>query len=108
MFIDPLVIALSLAMLLILITGGALITSLISTGKLYRHLQLRHLSSKPGAPPDHAGKNLFIRSVIVLEFIITFVLLSNLVLISRQTSFAMSRQLGASSQEAIHLHHLHR
>ncbi|MBE9517371.1 MAG: ABC transporter permease, partial [Bacteroidetes bacterium] len=108
MFKDPMVVVLSLSLLLILIIGGALITSIISTGKLYRHLQHRHLSSKPGTPPDHAGKNLFIRSVIVLEFIITFVLLSNLIMISRQTSFAMSQQLGASSQEAIHLPSLHR
>jgi len=108
MFRDPMVVALSLSLLLIFIIGGALITSIISTGKLYRHLQLRHLSSKPGTPPDHAGKNLFIRSVIVLEFIITFVLLSNLILIARQTNYAMTQQLGASSQEAIHLHSLHR
>lgn len=108
MFKDPMVIILSLSLLLILIVGGALITSLISTAKLYRHLQLRHLSSKPGPPPDHAGKNLFIRSVIVLEFIITFVLMSNLILISKQTHFAMSQQLGASSQNAIHLASLHR
>jgi len=108
MFKDPMLVVVSLSLLLILIIGGALITSIISTGKLYRYIQLRHLSSKPGTPPDHAGKNLFIRSVIVLEFIITFVLLSNLIMISRQTSFAMSQQLGASSQEAIHLHSLHR
>jgi len=108
MFGDPMVLILPLALLLILIIAGALITSLISTGKLYRHLQIRHLSSKPGAPPDQSGRNLFIRSVIVLEFIITFVLVSNLILISHQTSFAMDQQLGASRQEAIHLHHLHR
>jgi len=108
MFKDPAVIVLSHSILLILIIAGALITSVISTEKLYRHLQLRYLSSKPGTPSDHSGKNLFIRSVIVLEFIITFVLVSNLILISRQTSYAMSRQLGASSQEAIHLHSLHR
>jgi len=106
MFKDPMVIVLSLSLLLVLITGGALITSISSTGKLYRHLQLRHLSSKSGSPPDHTGRNLFIRSVIVLEFIITFVLLSNLILIARQTSFAMSQQLGASTQDAIHLHSL--
>jgi len=108
MFKDPSVIVISLLVLLILITGGALITSFISTGKLYRHLQVRHLSSKPGAPPVHSGKNLFIRAVIVIEFIITFVLLSNLFLIARQTSFAMTQQLGASSPEAIHLPSLHR
>ncbi|RLD91501.1 MAG: hypothetical protein DRJ29_14005 [Bacteroidetes bacterium] len=108
MFKDPVVIVLSLSMLFVLITGGALITSLTSTGKLYRYLQLKHLSSKPGVQSDQTGKNLFIRSVIILEFIITFVLLSNLIMIARQTSFAMTQQLGASSQEAIHLHSLHR
>jgi len=108
MFKDPTVVVLSLSLLLILIAAGALITSISSTGKLYRHLQIKFLSSKPGSPPDNTGKNLFIRSVIVLEFIITFVLLSNLILIARQTSYAMTQQLGASSQEAIHLHSLHR
>lgn len=108
MFKEPMVVILSLSLLLLLIMAGALITSILSTGKLYRHLQRVHLSSKPGAPPDHTGKNLFIRAVIMLEFIITFVLLSNLILISRQTSFAMTQQLGASHQEAIHLRSLHR
>lgn len=108
MFKEPMVIILSLSLLLLLIMAGALITSILSTGKLYRHLQRVHLSSKPGSPPDHTGKNLFIRAVIMLEFIITFVLLSNLILISRQTSFAMTQQLGASKQEAIHLRSLHR
>jgi putative ABC transport system permease protein len=108
LFRDPGVILLSHSILLLLITAGAIITSIVSTGKLYRHLQLRHLAHKPGAPPDQSGRNLFIRSVIVLEFIITFVLMSNLSLISRQTRFAMTRQLGASSQEAIHLPSLHR
>ncbi|MDF1574325.1 MAG: ABC transporter permease [Bacteroidales bacterium] len=108
LFSNLAMVILPLIVLLILNISGALITSLISTGKLYRHLQIKHISSKPGVPGDHAGRNLFIRSVIVLEFIITFVLLSNLILISRQTSYAMNRQLGASRQEAIHLHHLHR
>lgn len=108
MFMDPMVTILSLALLLVLIISGALITSIISTGKLYRHLQRRHIVSKPGVPTDQTGKNLFIRAVIVVEFIITFVLLSNLILITRQTSFAMSQQLGASHQKAIHLPSLHR
>jgi putative ABC transport system permease protein len=108
MFKDPLVTVLSITLLLIFILSGALITSLISTGKLYVHLQQRYLSSKPGTPTDKTGKNLFIRAVIVLEFIITFVLLSNLIMISKQTRFAMEQQLGASHQEAIHLRSLHR
>lgn len=108
MFRDHRLTILSLCILLLLISSGALITSIISTRKLYRHIQISHLSSKPGVPPNQSGRNHFIRSVIVLEFIITFVLLSNLTLISRQTDYAMTRQLGATSQEAIHLPSLHR
>jgi putative ABC transport system permease protein len=108
MFRDPGLVGLSLVLLLILIVSGVLTTSFVSTAKLYRHLQQQYLSSKPGAPPIFTGRNLFVRAVIVLEFIITFVLLSNLFLISRQTNFAMNQQLGASDQQAIHLHSLHR
>ena len=108
MFQDPLRVILSFGLLLVLILCSALVTSWISTGRFYRHLQHRYLSSKPGAPPDNTGRNLFIRAVIVLEFIITFVLVSNLLLIYRQTHFAMTQQLGSSQQEAIHLHSLHR
>jgi putative ABC transport system permease protein len=108
MFRDPRMVIFSLGLLLGLILLSSLATSWFSTGRLYRHLQHRYLSSKPGAPPDNTGRNLFIRAVIVLEFFITFVLVSNLLLISRQTHFAMSQQLGAKAQEAIHLHSLHR
>ena len=108
MFQDPLMVILSLGLLLVLIAASSIITSWISTGRLYRHLQRRYLSSKPGAPTDNTGRNLFISAVIVLEFIITFVLVSNLQLIYRQTHFAMTQQLGANSREAIHLNDLHR
>ncbi len=108
MFHDLKVVIFSLGLLLALIIVSSVVTSWFSTGRLYSHLQRRYLSSKPGAPPDNTGRNLFIRAVIVLEFIITFVLVSNLLIIYRQTHFAMTQQLGASSQEAIHLHSLHR
>ena len=108
MFQDQRMMVVSLVFLLGVIVISSLATSRISTGRLYRHLQRRYLSSKPGAPPDISGRNLFIRAVIVLEFIITFVLVSNLLLISRQTGFAMDQQLGASAKQAIHLPNLHR
>ncbi|MCK5137016.1 MAG: ABC transporter permease [Bacteroidales bacterium] len=98
----------SSSLLMLLIVASSLFTALFSTGRLYRYLQHRYLSSKLGTPPDTTGKNLFIRAVIILEFIITFVLVANLFMISRQTRFAMSEQLGATNLEAIHLHSLHR
>ncbi len=108
MFQDLKVVFFSLGLLLALIIVSSVVTSWFSTGRLYNHLQRRYLSSKSGAPPDNTGRNLFIRAVIVLEFIITFVLVSNLLIIYRQTHFAMTQQVGASTQEAIHLHSLHR
>jgi len=108
MYQDTRIVIFSMTLLLVLILGSSILTSFYSTSRLYRHLQLRYLSSKLGSPRYNTGKNLFIRAVIALEFIITFVLVSNLFMISRQTSFAMSEQLGASQQEAIHLNSLHR
>ncbi len=108
MFQDINIVLLSLFVLLLLILGGAILTSLYSTRRLYRHIQQKYLTSKLGSPRYNTGKNLFIRAVIALEFIITFVLMSNLFMISKQTRFAMSEQLGASQREAIHMHSLHR
>jgi len=98
----------SISLLLILIILGAIITASISTKLLYKRLQRKFLSKKIGAPPDTMGRSLFIRSIIGLEFIITFVLVSNLIMVAKQTQFAMNMQLGASQSEAIHLHSLHR
>lgn len=108
MFQDPMIVLLSFILLLLFILGSSMLTSFYSTNRLYRYLKHRHLNTKIGSPPDHTGKNFFIRAVIVLEFIITFVLVSNLFMITRQTRYAMSEQLGANQQEAIHLHSLHR
>ncbi len=105
---DPGILLFSVSLLLILIMLSALITAVISTNRLYRHLQQKFLSTKIGAPVDGTGRSLFIRSIISLEFIITFVLVSNLIMISKQTHFAMDKQLGAAQKDAIHLHSLHR
>jgi putative ABC transport system permease protein len=98
----------SLGILILLIIFSSLFTALISTSRLYRHLQVNYLSSRQGAPPDTTGRNIFIRAVIVLEFIITFILVSNLTLISKQTSFAKDLQLGSVHPHAIHMPDLHR
>jgi len=107
-FQDSGLIVLSLALLLLLLIISSVVTALVSTGKLYSYLQRRYLSAKMGPPPDTTGRTFFVRGVIILEFMITFVLVSSLMMISRQTRFAMSVQLGASEREAIHIYGLHR
>lgn len=107
-FYDPKITLLSLLILLVLIVLSALVTSLLSTERVFRHLHRRFRSPRFGGQSRQTGKNFIIRAVIVLEFIITSVLLTNLLMISRQTRFAMGEQLGASQEEAIHLSSLHR
>jgi len=98
----------SLVLVAVLILLSSLFTSMISTSRLYRHLQINFLSSRQGPPADATGRNLFIRAVIILEYIITFILVSNLTLIAKQTSFAKEQQLGATHPNAIHIPDLHR
>lgn len=98
----------SILLLFLFIIFSAVVTATISTKLLYRNLQRRFLSTKTGAHRDNTGRSFFIRGIIGLEFIITFVLVSNLIMVSRQTSFAMNQQLGSSQASAIHLHSLHR
>ncbi len=105
---EPGIFLFSILSLFILIIASAALTALFSTGRLYMHLQHKYLSTKIGSPPNTTGRTVFIRAVIVLEFIITFVLVSNLFMITKQTRFAMSSQLGASTREAIHMYSLHR
>ena len=101
--LDPLIFFFSISVFLLLIVTSATVTAFIATGRFYLHLQRRYLTAKIGSPPDTTGKNLFIRAVIVIEFLITFVIVSNLIVISRQTRYAMNSQLGANRKEAIHL-----
>ncbi|MFH0755692.1 MAG: ABC transporter permease [Bacteroidota bacterium] len=105
---EPGIFLFSILVLFILIITSAALTALFSTGRLYMHLQHKYLSTKIGSPPNITGRTVFIRAVILLEFIITFVLVSNLFMITKQTRFAMSSQLGASTRDAIHMYSLHR
>ncbi|MBN2697855.1 MAG: ABC transporter permease [Bacteroidales bacterium] len=94
--------------LLVLLTGSALITSWYTTFRLYRYLRYKYLSAKSSAPPDAAIRNYFIRAVIITEFIITFILSSNLFLIKKQTDYIISEQMGSKDPSTIQIPNLHR
>ena len=99
------VIILSLFTLLLL---SSILTAWYSTYRLYRYLQYRYLSARSTAPPDAAIKNNFIRLVIIGEFVITFILISNLFLIHKQTNYVTSMQMGANDPYTIQIPNLHR
>jgi putative ABC transport system permease protein len=94
---------LSTGVLLVLLVISSLITSLYVTYRIYRIVRLKYLSAKTSPIRSLSGKNLFVRSVIVLEFVITFILIANLAMIRKQVHFAVSTQIGANDHTTIQI-----
>jgi putative ABC transport system permease protein len=94
--------------LVLLLIGSAALTAAYSTNRLYRYLKFRYLSARAASTPDAARKNHFIRWAIIAEFIITFILISNLMLIQRQTNYATKIQMGSEDPYTIQIPNLHR
>lgn len=94
---------LSLVLILLIMIVSAIITALIATRRLYRIVKLKYFSSQGSSGnPANAG-NWFIRSVIIVEFIITFILISNLLMIREQISYSMIRQIGSTDSLTVQI-----
>jgi len=104
----PVYLLLSFGFLLMLLIISSLVTANYTTFRIYNILKRKYLSA--GAPTGRAlsGRNVFIRFVISLEFLITFVLISNLLMIGKQVNYAIDRQIGANDSTTIQLPHLPR
>jgi len=107
-FHNEILIILIILFLVLLLFISAYLTAFYSTHRLYRYLRFKYLSAKSTTPPDAALKNHFIRWVIISEFIITFILITNLYMIQKQTAYATSMQMGADDPETIQIPNLHR
>lgn len=102
------VFVLTLALLATLMMASSVLSALQSTRSVFKLVQNRNEKKSGRAVKIKPGQQFFIRMVIILEFIITFILLSNLMMINRQTRFAMDRQMGANIPDVIHMTNLHK
>ena len=107
-FHDFRIFVLIIIILIVLLLCSSIITAFYSTHRLYRYLKFKYLSAKSAVLPDAALKNRFIRWAIIAEFVITFILISNLFLIQRQINYATSMQMGANDPTTIQIPNLHR
>jgi putative ABC transport system permease protein len=93
---------------LILLILSSILTALFATYRLYKILKIKYLSSSTSTHKSLSGKNIFIQVVIVLEFMITFILISNLFMIREQVNYAISQQIGANDTTTIQIPNLPR
>lgn len=100
---DPAMLIFSTGSLFLLLLLSSVVTAYYVTWRIYRIVRAKFLTAGNTPIRSLSGRNLFARLVIVLEFIITFILLSNLVMIREQVNFAVSKQIGANDPLTIQI-----
>ena len=91
---DVLVISLLLIFLILIVSSG--VTSAFATQRLYKVLQKKFFINQGHTSRPMHSRNWFIRTVIIVEFIITFGLIANLLMISQQMKYSIQKQIGSN------------
>jgi putative ABC transport system permease protein len=97
-----------LLFIFLILTLSSALTAAFATQRLYKVLQEQYfIRQKSTSKPVHS-KSWFIRTVIILEFIISFGLITNLFMISRQVNFSIQNQIGSNDEVTIQIPNLPR
>ncbi len=105
---NPGIFFVSLAIIFIILLLSALVTAIFAAQRLYASLKHKYLSGNAVSFNTVSSRNFFIKVVIVLEFVITFVLLANLFMIRNQVNYAISNQIGSNDPYTIQITNLPR
>ncbi len=97
-----------LAAFLVLILISSALTAWYTTGRLYRILRFKYLTEGATTRKGPTGRGVFFKFVIVLEFVITFLLLSNLFMVRKQTLYSIRSQMGSTDSTTIQIPNLAR
>lgn len=99
---------LSMGVILSVLLVSSLLTSWFAMRRLYGVLKYRYFSSNKASRRPLNNRNLFIRFVIVIEFVITYVLVANLYMIKKQVDFSIGQQIGSKDETTIQIPNLPR
>jgi putative ABC transport system permease protein len=91
-----------LSIFLVLVVSSA-VTSIYTTQRLYMFLQRKYLQRQRSDRRPVHSRNWFIRSVIIAEFVITFGLITNLLMIREQVEFSIRNQIGSNVSSTIQI-----
>lgn len=99
---------LSLSIILFILLASSAATAFYATQKLYSSLKYRYFASKRNSVRPVNTKTWFIRAVIIIEFVITFALVTNLIMIREQVNYSISQQIGSNDSTTIQIPNLPR
>jgi len=98
----------SIASIACLLLLSSVATAFYATQRLYSSLKYRYFASnRPSVRPVNT-KTWFIRAVIIIEFVITFALVTNLIMIRQQVTFSIDQQIGSNDSTTIQIPNLPR
>jgi putative ABC transport system permease protein len=98
----------SLAVIYIMLIISAAATSLFASARLYRKLKIRYFTAHKSSRRPVNNRTWFIRTVIIIEFVITYILLTNLLMIREQVHYSISQQIGSGDSSTIQIPNLPR
>ncbi|MDA3822955.1 MAG: ABC transporter permease [Bacteroidales bacterium] len=100
--------ALGVGTILLILILSSVLTSLFATQRLYRTIKQKYFSNTYSYSKSGSSGSWFIRAVIIAEFIITFILISNLLMIRTQVNYSISQQIGSNDSTTIQIPNLPR
>jgi putative ABC transport system permease protein len=98
----------SLAVIYMMLVISAAATSLFASARLFRRLKIRYFTAHKSSRRPLNNRTWFIRTVIIIEFVITYILMTNLLMIREQVYYSISQQIGAGDSTTIQISNLPR
>ncbi len=105
---NPRLFVLSLLAILLVLVLSSVVTAGYTTRRLFRILKIRYFAGSTNSRRNLNSRNWFIRAVIIVEFVITFVLMTNLLMIREQVHFSISNQIGSNDSTTLQIPNLPR
>lgn len=98
----------SLLLIYVILLLSAATTSLFASARLYRKLKIKYFTAHKSSRRPLNTRTWYIRAVIIIEFVITYILMTNLLMIREQVNYSIGQQIGANDSTTIQISNLPR
>ena len=99
---------LSLLFIFMLLVFSAAATSVYASARLYSKLKIKYFTAHKSSRRPLNARTRYIRYVIIIEFVITYILMSNLFMIREQVNYSISQQIGSNDSTTLQIPNLPR
>lgn len=105
---DQKLLILSLLVILFLLLLSAAATSVFASARLYRILKISYFTTHKSSRRPLNTRTWYIRAVIITEFVITYILMTNLLMIREQVNYSIGQQVGSNDSTTLQIPNLPR